>query len=114
MRTPIIEGGREKQERYLKANPTAAAIAEQYHIWDSADANTKSIDAVAENPHLTRDAIVAAVQDAEPELWYLPGIQSLFARHLVAAGSGLSDLIAKYGPSHPPLPTQEALRSFGR
>lgn len=95
MRTPIIQGGQDKNMSFLKDEPRCMEVAGEYDLERSNAALSKQMQDSAEDPCQVRDIIVDAITDETPTLWYMPGIQASVMRHVDCACSGVMDLYSR-------------------
>lgn len=104
MTTPILSAAEAWGQRVFDEAPSA--VKDQYDR-DEIFAEGNSMIKFKENPSLVVNALVSAVTDAAPPLWYCPGLASGAMRHASVA-SPILDIIALI--TKPPTPTPEALK----
>mmetsp|Transcript_19309 Transcript_19309/g.27748 ORF Transcript_19309/g.27748 Transcript_19309/m.27748 type:complete len:341 (-) Transcript_19309:66-1088(-) len=109
MRTPIVIGGPDMtKSEFARVPPELRA---QYD--DNLFEPSKLLHNMLEDPQIVVDAIVDALTDSYPPMWYFPGYQSqFFFRHFTNNTSSLLDALMYVFPHIEPQPKKSVVEKM--
>jgi len=109
MRTPILTNGPEAAKRVFEAAP--ASITSEYTT-DWIAGQLDLMNKTSEDPVLVVDAIVAALTDSHPPMWYFPGRAAQVLRIIPTMCSGVVDAMGLLSVHATARPTAEAMKKY--
>jgi len=109
MRTPLLASGSSAGKRSFETAPSD--ITSEYGTeWLNGQIDT--VNKLAEDPKLVVDAVVDALTDSHPPLWYFPGNAAKIMRIAPIFSSGLWDFLHLFNGPSVAKPTPEAIKKY--
>jgi NAD(P)-dependent dehydrogenase (short-subunit alcohol dehydrogenase family) len=109
MRTPILTNGTAAARRSFEAAPQD--ITSEYTT-EWMEGQMETMNKLSEDPVLVVNAIIAALTDTHPPLWYFPGKAAAIMRIGPLMCSGLIDMLRVFTSQTCAKPTPEAIKKY--